>query len=87
MDEYDDNETIEGIEIGELMDINTSQSTYGSTLVGGSTKGLDDPQTNAYAKGYIPKKFIVHKERKVMLLPISYANDDMNHEATLFQSV
>ncbi|GAA0169069.1 hypothetical protein LIER_23630 [Lithospermum erythrorhizon] len=47
----DDNETVGGVEISELLDINNSQ-TDGLTAAGQSTGALDDPETmrNAYGK-------------------------------------
>ncbi|GAA0173266.1 hypothetical protein LIER_26920 [Lithospermum erythrorhizon] len=47
----DDNKTVGGVEIGESLDINDSQ-TDGSTAAGQSIRGLDDAEIvrNAYGK-------------------------------------
>ncbi|GAA0166388.1 hypothetical protein LIER_40182 [Lithospermum erythrorhizon] len=52
MDEYNDDETVGDIEIGELLDLNNSKTVDGSTATDESTGAFDDqqPETNAYGK-------------------------------------
>ncbi|GAA0171936.1 hypothetical protein LIER_41250 [Lithospermum erythrorhizon] len=68
MDEFDDNETIDEIEVGEMVDLNNSQ-TDGSMAAGQSTEALEEPQNTGYGRGSRPKKSIVHKEMLCITLP------------------
>ncbi|GAA0174382.1 hypothetical protein LIER_41714 [Lithospermum erythrorhizon] len=71
MDEYDDdvnNETIDGIEVGEMLDLNNNQ-TGGSIPAGQSTGALEEPHNTGYGKGSRPKKSIVHKKMLCITFP------------------
>ncbi|GAA0165062.1 hypothetical protein LIER_39905 [Lithospermum erythrorhizon] len=64
MDEFDDNETIDGIKVGEMVNLNNSQ-TDGSMAAG----ALEEPQNTGYGRDSWPKKSIVHKEMLCITLP------------------
>ncbi|GAA0156940.1 hypothetical protein LIER_38372 [Lithospermum erythrorhizon] len=76
---YNDIETVGGIEVGELLDINNSQ-TNRSTTAGQSTRALDDPETvtNTYGKVDRLKTSTVHKEIDIVVLPDGIKNGNVN---------